>query len=144
MWLYVACCFQMCRHYQGALDIIVLCWLAPSRPKSSRKMRIGRWRIIMKRIARWAGTKGERRQRGRKRTSCPTGTQVRERESYDGGIGFARPRVMVTQRSLARCCLHKARSPRSGTRIRSPCCWCPWMSAGSTTHSVRLRSGYRS
>jgi hypothetical protein len=50
LWLYVACGFR--RHYtdltQALLMKLFYCRLAPSRPKSSRKVLIGPWKIITK------------------------------------------------------------------------------------------------
>ena len=37
MWLYVACCFHMCRHYQGSLDVIVLLQTSPEQTKEQQE-----------------------------------------------------------------------------------------------------------
>ena len=37
VWLYAACCFHTCRHYQGSLDVIVLLQASPEQTKKQQK-----------------------------------------------------------------------------------------------------------
>jgi hypothetical protein len=37
VWLYAACCFHTCRHYQGSLDVIVLLQASPEQTKKQQE-----------------------------------------------------------------------------------------------------------